>query len=368
MRSLMKHVLLFGNQDGGAPAWTPTWLFRANFPTDASAPLTSPLAVDVGELTIVDTNDYASVTGGKLLNSNHTGAFTDPRFYDATARTRKAGLAAMFKSKNQVSQIGGWFVDTLGATAKSVLSVYQAAANSMRPYPGMDTGDSATNTTEYAYACVLRDVGGYIFVKGGSEYTEWTLLWVDRAATTTPLYSLWSGNGGGSVWRDDLGVCELPSPFDEDEGIATQIATSPDAGAEIAHEADGWIYAAWTAVTGQTWELDVRRANDDNRWIVRCSQGDGTIKLIERNAGTETERSSASQTWTNGTTYRVTVRAVGNRIMTRVGFIDKNRYAAASFNNTATIAKTSHALAVFASYPRTLSGEAAQVLDRANFT
>ena len=280
----------------------------------------------------------------------------------------------MFKTKATVSTIGGWFSDTLGGTAKSILSVYQANATSMRSFPGGDIANGATNTVEYSYACILRSVGGFVFVKGGAQYPEWTLLWAVHASTTTPLYALWTSNGDGNIWRDDFGILELPAPFDADYGIATQQVTSAGVGTTITHQANAIIYAAWTAVTGQTWELDVRRTDDDNRWIVRCSQSDGTIKLIERDAGTETERSSAAQTWTNGTNYAVTVHVVGNNISTHVGSVTnaspivKNTYATATFNNTATIAKTDRALNLFASYPRTLTGEAAQVLDRANFT
>jgi hypothetical protein len=119
--------------------------------------------------------------------------------------------------------------------------------------------------------------------------------------------------------------------------------------------ANGLVEATWTAATGATYELDVRRTDNDNRWIIRCDQGGSTIKLIERNGGGETERSSAAQTWTNLTAYRIVAVCDTQSIKTVVGVTAKNSYALASFNATATGVKTSHAVADLVSWPRTIS-------------
>lgn len=129
-------------------------------------------------------------------------------------------------------------------------------------------------------------------------------------------------------------------------------------------EANALIEQTWTAVTDETWELSTRRTDDDNRWIVRCDQAGSTIKLIERNAGVETERSSAAQTWTNGTQYRLVVVQDGDAIRTYVANVAKNSYTSASFNNTATGVETDKAGSNLVTYPRTLSGAALAELQR----
>jgi hypothetical protein len=365
--------LLLGLLGGGGTAIT--YLFRDEFTTDLTAGNVNGTAAEPGPGTrsVVDSGSYMTITSSQLYTTNHAGAFTDPRFYVNDGQARVCGKALFFQVKTDIASIGGWFSDTLGATGKSVLSLYQLNGTTAQSFPGGDTADATTVNTVYSVACILRGTGGYIVVKGGSQYPTWTLIWPHLLGTTTPLYPLFSGNGGGAIWRDNIGVTQLPAPFNTDDGIATQTMNPASVNDTITHEANAILHGVWAAVTGEVWELSVRRTDDDNRWIVRCTQADSTIKLIEMNAGGETERSSAAQTWTNGTSYRVVVRMVGNTIKTLVAVVStsspssKNSYTSATFNNTATQAKTNKALSVFASYPRTLSGGAVTVLDAVNF-
>jgi hypothetical protein len=167
-------------------------------------------------------------------------------------------------------------------------------------------------------------------------------------------------------------VVQLPAPWNSAYGIATNRTASPVTGNSLTHEVDCVIDFTWTAATNEVLEIDLRRTGADNRWIVRCDQAGSTIKLIERNGGTETERASAAQTWTNGTVYRILAYADGNTIFTKAGTVgnigNKNSYASATFNNTATIAMVSGFATGtnFVAWPRTLTGTALSVLQAAN--
>jgi hypothetical protein len=112
----------------------------------------------------------------------------------------------------------------------------------------------------------------------------------------------------------------------------------------------------WTAATGVTFELDLKYLDADNRWIVRCSQGGSTIKIIQREAGTETERATAAATWTNGVAYRI-VAMMDIQQLTFVVWVADVRvliYTSASYNTGARVARISHAVSNFVTYPRNL--------------
>ena len=120
----------------------------------------------------------------------------------------------------------------------------------------------------------------------------------------------------------------------------------------------------WAAVTGQVLELSTRQTDTDNRWIIRCDQAGSTIKIIERNAGTETERATAAQTFTNGVSYRVSISQFGNTISTSVDVSAKASYASAAFNNTATIVTTNRAGTNLVTWPYVMSGAALAEITR----
>jgi hypothetical protein len=210
------------------------------------------------------------------------------------------------------------------------------------------------------YALVQRTNGimvvGYV---GGS----WLLLYPYTGGSESLLYPGLLHFGNTTNVLSTLRITDLPAPWTDDYGIATQRIASPTAGATATAEANAIIEFTWPAATGETLDFDVRRTDDDNRWIIRGSQGGSTIKLIERVAGVETERASAAQTWTNGTSYRIVAILDGNTIRTYVANVAKSTYSSASFNNTATGVKVSHAGTDLVCWPRTLSGAALAALE-----
>jgi hypothetical protein len=226
---------------------------------------------------------------------------------------------------------------------------------------GLSTNNILPQQTAPAIVyAILRNAGGFLAVKSGGAAR---LGYVDNSNVTAnprPAIINYSDN---LLAYDYVRVAQLPAPWDTEYGIATNRVASAAASETTTSEADAIVEASWTAVTGQTWELDIRRTDDNNRWCVRCDQAGSTVKLIQIEAGVETERSSAAQTWTNGTAYRLVVICDTQAIRTYVANISKNTYTSASFNQTATGVKTSHAVSDLVAWPRVLSGAALAALE-----
>jgi hypothetical protein len=341
-------------------AWTPVYLLRDEFTSDESAPLASPRTAEPGPgtLTIGDSGTNVSVSSGKInLSGNNT--YTSNYAHGAGV-ARVAGRTVRIVAEQSGSCIAylGW-IDRLPTDRFYYAGRFLFGGLDFSHGNGGSAGTGVTiaNNTQYAVSTILRAVG-YFLLNGN------TLLWVGNAGNEATLYPIANMYSSGQTIRvDSMRVVDLPAPFDSDFGLATQRTASPSAGATATAEANALVEFTWTAATGETLELDVRRTDDDNRWILRCSQAGSTIKLIERNAGVETERASAAQTWTNGTAYRIVAIVDGNVIRTFVANVAKNTYSSASFNNTATGVKVSHAGTDLVCWPRTLSGSALAILE-----
>jgi hypothetical protein len=116
-------------------------------------------------------------------------------------------------------------------------------------------------------------------------------------------------------------------------------------GTTITQPADAWVECVWTPGAGETLDLMVRRTDDDNCWIIRCSQAGSTIKVIQKEGGAETERGSTAAAFVAGTAYNVKAKMYGTviaGIRHPVGTPGVSAsYALAAFNQTATGVKVS---------------------------
>jgi hypothetical protein len=359
----------------GAVAAALVYLLRDEFTTDEAAPITTPRTCEPGPgaLTLVQTRPL-SISGQKLVFGGAPGSWTTQGGYSEQAILRAAGVVIFadlrfttasnfsfgFSSSaavNSPSTIGSASVD-MAANFGPRIPVYNASVLFGQPAINQD----------YRFGIILRSSGFFVVGKGGGIGSTYKLIWPmdeNNTATVYPFFSNFASAGG----MDALLVSELSAPWNDSFGIVTQRRETVLDGDEITHEANGFVRFTWQAVTGQVLEMDIRRTDADNRWIVRCDQAGSTIKIIERNAGTETERSSAAQTWTNGTNYSITALMDAAEIRTFVSLIDgglffRNVYSTATFNQTATIAKVDKAGANLVSWPRTLSGAALAELER----
>lgn len=333
------------------------------FTTDQAAPLTSPYteAGAVGSLTITDTTNKVSVAGGELFVQGGIAASFNPGVTSGSL-VRATGRGLLFDARITAGRLDIGWANTPSASYVAEIELISGLSAQDIRIPGASSSLPPYNLisgTQYPLAIILRSSGAFWILNG-------LLWWVHFGATNTPLYvtirMYGSTSAGTGAKTDNLRVTDLPAPWNTDYGIATNRTASPSAGASTTMEANALVEFAWTAATGATLELDVRRTDASNRWIVRGSQAGSTIKLIECNAGVETERSSAAQTWTNGTSYRVVVLCDGTTIRTYVANALKNSYTSASFNQSATGVRVSHAGTNLVTWPRTLSGTALSTL------
>lgn len=349
---------------GGAVAAL-TYLLREEWAADESAPMTSPRTCAPGPGTLVaGTPANMSVSSG-TLNITATGAAGQVG-WKTTAQTRAAGLTFSARvTSNAAAYFGplvGWNKSNNYNLPAGSLSFYMRASGAIGIYPDETNVLVILNDTHahntYDNVIIIQRSAGALYVLNN------TLVWVSDVGSSNCYAVIAAAGILNDVTRSDWErIYQMGAPYNDDYGIATNRVASPSAGEATTSEANAIIEMTWQAVTGETWELSTRRTDDDNRWIVRCAQS-GTIKLIQKQGGTETERSSASQTWTNGTSYRVVIVQTGNTIKTHVANVVKNTYTSATFNNTATGVKTDKAGVNLITWPRDLSGAALTELQR----
>lgn len=337
------------------------------FTTDESAPLASPRTMEPGPgtLTLTQTDGEFSISSSELnFPAQSTATYGDQQAV-GDSQSRIAGRAFLVSAltfdtadSDDEFTIGWWQSDTSlepGQSAKieHFFWFYRSAALYARSSTAGSSQGTYAASTAYDIAVVLRGTGAFFLRRVGSS-GDYTLFWVDNVNTTATVYPAIS-NFTQAGTLDDFRVKDLRGAWESDYGIATNHVATTSADETTTMEANAIVEHTITAATDVTQELMVRRTDDNNTWIVRMDQTNSTIKLIEKNSGTETERSSASQTWTDSTDYRVVVICDGNDIDTYVDGTAKNSYASASFNSSATGVKVSHVGANLAAWPRAIA-------------
>ncbi|MBI5964931.1 MAG: hypothetical protein HY863_15740 [Chloroflexi bacterium] len=339
------------------------YLLRDEFTTDAAAPLTSPRTCEPGPgaLTIVDTGNKLSIVNGKLQRSTAAVvSFSDPSVY-SSGFARAIGLCSsgILRSNSTFSEIFGWRISPSGGSA-NMAGFFLSGATIQFNWQGVPTAlaIASTGNTDYSLKVILRTSGHFAVLDNN-------LIWVSTSGNQATMYATHAvGSSALTVSCDKFRVFQLDAPWKTDFGIATNWVVSAAINETITAEVNGIAEISWTAVTGQTLNFMVRRTDNNNCWIIRCNQTTGTIKIIEMNAGVETERASAAQTFTNGSVYRIGCILNGNLLQAFVTNVISTSYASASFNNTATGVRTDRAGANFATWPRALSGAALDEIAR----
>lgn len=326
------------------------------FATDQAAPLTSPHteAGAVGSLTITDTGNNLSASGGKAVATTVV-ASGNPGWIGTASFARRCGRMV----RGLIHHVVPGPRDFLGYTSAANMSqwTHLLFANQLSGHI-YDNNVAVvalwTLGIDVAYTgrVVLRDTGAFYLIEGGA-YTQPTLIWVSATGSADPLYATWFDNLGGSLKAGGFSVTALGGAWATDYGIATSYkATTTDADTATM-TADALVYHTITAQTGVTQELHFRVTDASNYWLLRmAAPGTNTIKVIEVVAGVETERASTAQTFVNATQYRIGVIAAGAVITPYVDNTAKTGYASAATGLSATGVYVSHAGAKLECWPR----------------
>lgn len=314
-------------------------ILRDAFTTTESAPMVSPRTCEPGPgtLTIVDTGNKLSISGGLLTLSTVTSGFSDPRVSNA-ADTRTPGRALT------VTDITGssWRIGWANSSESAVRAGALALAGGFYHYDnGVAVGQKVLKAgVTYSMLIIQQNWGAMFALKGGA-WADWSLMGVSTTRDTSSLNGeatqkiYWDYNSA-SVTIGEIAVQDWGGNWSRSYNYATVYEFIPTSGdTYTAASGDMYITISWVPASGTVLDLMFRRTDDNNTWIIRGSQSGSTIKLIEKTGGTETERASAAFTWGTGAMVHVWVRAEAARIV--AGVSGQNiTYTSGSYNSGVT--------------------------------
>ena len=346
----------------------PNWTLNDQFTTAQGAPLATPRTAEPGPgtITIVDTGNLLSISGGRIVSSGAWGT-SDPKVARLATFARAVGRAFRAVVRRPAGSNNGPFVGVL--TSSSGANDYTNVVtfflrNSSAVLDIIETGSGFAQFTVGNYSnsvdadlwMIMRSTG-WFYVHNNK------LMYVSRLDASANVFD-WrvacNQTNTAALQIDTMQNVDLGGAWASDFGIATDYKATSAAGDTIVMIADALIEHTFTAQTGVTKNIMFRYVDDNNCLICRCDQAGGSIKIFERNAGVETEKTggTTTQTWTNGTSYRVVIMCDGTEIRTwtasTVAITGKNN-TTSSFQQTATVAKVDHAGTNFASWPRNVT-------------
>lgn len=187
--------------------------------------------------------------------------------------------------------------------------------------------------------------------------------------------TLWTDTSGALLRGDEAGTHAVtlasdgPEPFDTDDGLATDTHNgSVAAGTTFIHEADMLLeFTATTVPSAGNASIVFRAFDASNYWQVSVFSS-GVFSLFEVVAGGYVSRASTGS-GTVGNGHRVVVIAEGTTIRGYSDNVLRWTYASATNFATATAGDvfslgTGGVASDLKTWPRTLSGTAASILDK----
>lgn len=298
-----------------------TWLLYDEFETDEAAPLISPRTMEVGPGQLNYTEASALSIAGGLLNNT---AASPQKVLSLRKYQRERGQVFLISTNYTAGGANMYFgVDATGNDVAQAISIHNA-----RTYPW---GSFGYWSSQIILACVLTD-WGYLYF----NCTDGKLTRIMRFAAPRQSFYFRLSTNSDLFNASKIGFGKLRNPrWQRSYPLVTSRVATAEAGQEAVSESNAIIEFHWTPQAGQVLDLEFRCSDAENGWIMRCDQPGGTVRLVERSAGVETQRHSAAQTWTVGTKYILYVYLDGQDIRTGVDSSGKNNYTS-SFNREAT--------------------------------
>lgn len=312
------------------------WLLRDEFSDTRAAGAVNgtPATPGPGTRVATDTDgDALSISGGLMRFANPNDAYGDPGLWYAS-QVRVAGrllLASVDVAATNKIAMYGWAGAQAGAPTAGALQFNTDGNVRAREAVGFMSGLAIYAATTYKLAVVVRAPGTYYFIKGGA-FSTWTLLRIDDATATSPLYLTLSNHGTVNThdWARIPDALWLPTPLTYDtftradgalgssetvgpdgQGVAartwvnrvgtTLVATNKaqasvlDGGVAIATVDTGTVNAITTATltrAGNEVGVVLRYVDADN--YIRAIHDGTNCKLIKRVATAETDVISAA--------------------------------------------------------------------------
>jgi lysophospholipase L1-like esterase len=311
------------------------WILLDRFTTAQAAPLTTPRTCDPGPgtLTLVDTANKLSTSGGRLLVASVTVADSDPRVTGVLLE-RRAGRVLSTRQKGAAWKFG--FANTADATPRAGIQVFSSQFFLINNLVSTALITMVT-TTDYDLLYIQSDVGAYMAVKGGA-WATYTLLWPSMYKTANNKIGsqkiTFGVNAAAEI--DHIEEYDLGGIWSRSYGLATHAEYKPVFPQQLTATADLAIEVTWVMVgSSDNADLCIRYTDDNNCWIARLNQTAAQVQLIEKVAGVETIRVSAAQGLGATAVVAVIIRAEGQRISIGTQEAIKGSYATASSNQSA---------------------------------
>lgn len=313
---------------GGGDAHMMQWDFTGVYGAGA---VPSPYSEGYGDLTkIDDTAGITSMSGGQIVINGDATAKDDPLWLSAEI-PHDAGYKLHAKpTRTSGTMRIGWF-----RGGPNTLYTYAIGSNTNLYAAGFSVL-AMPNPVEIMI--ILRRLGAWMLDYDGST---WTLRMPSTTIGSASTFGFGANVAGAINCSVDFMTLDAPAgKWTNPYCLATDAKFAPVDGDTLATLADTWVSIDWIPNTGETIDLQVRRIDDSNCWLVRCDQAAGTIKLFDVQGGVETEHSTGkTQTFTVDTVYTISVYLSGPNVITFVNSTKKNSVTDATFNQTATGAK-----------------------------
>lgn len=276
------------------------------FVTAQSAPLSSPRTCEPGPdtLVITDAGNSLSVSGGNLVKNG--GTF---KLLSGSDFVRENGLAFYVRQKSTTTNGTGQFGATEGGTNLTD-GVSNGAEVAISAYNDGNAIASAiykqVPDVMHDNLVIKRSAGAFMFVRGG-RFGKWHLLYPGSSsdgASDKWIYKNSNATDTGAI--DDAIVTTIGGVFATDYGFALYREASPTSPVSyIANTRDAAVEITWVPAAGETLEIYARQKDTNNRFILRCTQADGIIRLLSVVSGVETSIGANTKTWTVGASYKI---------------------------------------------------------------
>ncbi len=295
------------------------FLFRADFCIDETAPISSPLSVDMGsDLTIIQVDGNIEIVGGAMdIPAQATPVFGDLGFFSVDSFTRENGLVAFFSlSFSTLDDAALGFLDTQDVLNTSYDNIgvavngteLEARFTSDATSPDIFT---LSTSVDYVVALVLRTSGRFIYL---FDETNWFLLWVDSEDSTATLF-IGYANLSSVVSLDSLRISQLATSLfvPSIDVAALPLNEGSVSGGELEFP-DGdtfFEYDLDTLPSASSIQVNFRYFDSDNFWNIRINSS-GNFDLRETVAGVAVNRITNAGVLAGGEKIRIVAR--GNDI------------------------------------------------------
>lgn len=349
-----------------------TFLFRDDFTPDDPNPIATPRTTTDGQTAnISDPTAVWSISSGRIVPSGASGNAGAPRYESDGTFTRATGLT-LYVAMTRLSAYGStgeirWGFSNQFLQSHPLLTIENNGINAATEgITGSEIYPKALDVRQDVFL-VLRSTGYFIIdYSGGTYNVEWVGYSGTGSGHKVMAFCYSSSGVGRNFILHDFRLAQLPAPFDSDTGIAHIVNASPAPGTTASAPSNAFHHFQWTPQTAETSDYFLRRTDDNNAIIIRLKASpSGSVKIISKQAGVETELTTSSVTLTVGNTYRLKITANGTNIRVCVDTVIRGNTSGASFNSTATGVKTNGLVVTnWQVYGRTLSVAAQEQLAR----